>query len=169
MKRLAGFTLIELLIVMFIISIVTSVALLTISHNENHQMESFTHEITQLLTLAQEQAILEPTVLGLVLTGHSYQFASLEGNTISKNNSWNLLNDTLLGIHTIPDNLQLEMKIGNAAIAANNDTNTINPQIVISTNGDMTPFTLYIGKKAKKPRYAITGDANGNITYQLLS
>ena len=40
----------------------------------------------------------------------------------------------------------------------------LKPQIVISTNGDVTPFTIYVGRKGKKPLYAISGDADGNVT-----
>ena len=59
--HLNGFTLIELLVVIFIISIVTSVALLSISRNENKQLEAFTNELVQTVTLAEEQAMLQPS------------------------------------------------------------------------------------------------------------
>ena len=51
-----GFTLLELLVVLVIISIVASMAMLTIGHNQNKEMETFTKELTQTLTLAEEQA-----------------------------------------------------------------------------------------------------------------
>jgi len=71
-----GFTLIEILVVILIISIVTSVALLSISRNENRQLETFTKDLVQTLTLAQEQAMLQPAVLGLAIERHTYQFAA---------------------------------------------------------------------------------------------
>ena len=43
------------------------------------------------------------------------------------------------------------------------------PQIVISTNGDITPFKIYVAKTGKSPRYVISGDADGNITSKSLT
>lgn len=147
-----GFTLIEILVVIFIISIVTSVALLTISHNDNRQLESFTRELMQSLTLAEEKAMLEPAVLGVTLDKQSWQFSSFQPAAGKNKAAW------LDAQHlVIPSNI--DVSIDSKAI----------PQIVISTNGDITPFTIYIARKGKAPRYAITGDANGNISSRLLS
>jgi general secretion pathway protein H len=162
----AGFTLIEILVVLFIISIVTSVALLSISRNENKQMETFANELTQIMTLAEEQAMLQPTVLGLSLSEHSFQFASLQSAAGGKKNIWSPLQDSILGKHNIPSNIQINVIVGNAkAEKAEVDI----PQIIISSNGDITPFTIYVGKKGEKPRYAIIGDEDGNVTSKLLS
>ena len=168
-----GYTLIEILIVLFIISIITTVALLSIGRNENKQLESFTNEFIQTLTLAEEQAMLQPTVLGLSLDKQSFHFASLQAS-IGNNNktNWEPLNDTLLGKHSIPKNIQISVEVGDKHNSStDNETKEIsnNPQIIISTNGDITPFTIYIGKTGEKPRYAIKGDADGHITNQALS
>ena len=89
MKRSkAGYTLIEILIVVLIISIVTSVAMLSIGRNENKQMESFAQELMQMLSLAEEQAMLQPTVLGLMLSEQSLQFASFKPAFDSDKSSW---------------------------------------------------------------------------------
>ena len=165
----AGFTLIEVLVVLFIISVVTSVALLSINRNENKQMESFVNELRQIMTLAEEQAMLQPSVLGLTLNDHSFQFASLQPSADSKKNKWSLLEDTMLGKHDIPRNIQLNIVIGNASIKPAEETAIKTPQIIISTNGDITPFTIYVGKIGEKPRYAVIGDADGNVTTKLLS
>jgi general secretion pathway protein H len=155
-----GYTLIEILIVLFIISIVTSVALLSISRNENKQMESFANEVMQIMTLAEEQAMLEPNVMGLSFAEHSFQFASFQPSKEDNKNHWQPIQDSILGVHKIPDNIQVAVEAGGKGDM---------PQIIISTNGDITPFTLYVGKKGQKPRYAITGDADGNITNKFLS
>jgi general secretion pathway protein H len=157
-RRGEGFTLIEILVVLFIISIVTTVALLSISRNENRQLETFTNELTQMLTLAEEQAMLQPTVMGLAFKSSSLQFSRYES-------SWEPWQGASLGKRKVPDNIELKLEVANQKIDAANKT----PQIIISTNGDVTPFTIYIGKKGAKPRYAVIGDADGQITSQLLS
>lgn len=169
-----GYTLIEILIVLFIVSIVTSVALISISHNENKYLESFANDMTQLMTLAEEQAILQPAILGLSLNEQSFQFLSWQpmvnkDKKEEKKNNWAPLEDNILSNHMIPNNIQVQVRTGDKSSKSEEETKTDHPQIIISTNGDITPFTIYIGKKGQKPRYAITGDADGNITNKLLS
>lgn len=163
-----GYTLIEILIVLFIISIVTSMAFLTIGSNENRQLESFANELTQILTLAEEQAMLQPSVLGLSLNEHSFQFASYDSVTDEKTKVWTPLQDKLLGRQRIPRGVALSVEVGEKRTGSVQESEKNNPQIIISTNGDITPFTIYVGKPGEKPRYAIRGDADGSVTNKLL-
>lgn len=155
----AGFTLIEILVVMVIISIVTSVALFTVSRNENKQLESFANELVQIVGLAEEQAMLQPSVFGLSVNKHSFSFASYQPKS---ENEWRPLEDKIFGKHSIPHNIHVELKMHDQAEGAS-------PRIVFSTNGDITPFTIYVGKKGQQPRYAVRGDADGKVTSQLLT
>lgn len=172
-----GFTLVEILVVLFIISIVTSVAMLSISHNQNKKVETFANELTQLLTLAEEQAMLQPAILGVSFSSQSFQFASFEAVNETKK-GWVLLNDSILGKRTIPKNIQVNIKAGNVQFDAKDneeseeqdeEVEVFHPQIIISTNGDVTPFAIYVGKSGEKPLYVIIGDADGSITNKALS
>lgn len=168
-RSAAGFTLIEILVVLFIISIVTSVALLSISRNENSHVKAFASELTQMVTLAEEQAMLEPKVLGLTLGERSFHFAALQPAAGEKANVWQPIQDHLLGQHKIPNDIEIDVQVGTATHLASDDKAKSNPQIIISTNGDVTPFTIYVGKKGQKPSYVITGDVDGNVTNKALS
>jgi len=161
MKQARGFTLIEILVVIFIISIVTSVAVLSIGRNENKQVESFANELTQLVSLAEEQAMLQPKVLGLTLNQQYLQFSSLQAEGTKRN--WVPLDDNVLGKRDVPSGIEIGIQVGDALTKSDDDL-TKKPQIIISTNGDVTPFTIYVGRKGKKPLYAISGDADGNVT-----
>ena len=163
-----GFTLIEILIVLFIISIVSSVALLSIGHNENKRLASFANELTQTMVLAEEQAMLQPSVLGVILKDNSLQFVTLQSIT-DKNKSWLPLNDKVLNQHLVPDNIQLEIEVGGQRVDLSDDKAATMPQIIISTNGDVTPFRIYIGKKGERPRYMVVGEADGNVINKSLS
>lgn len=167
-KQSLGYTLIEILIVLFIMSIVASVALLSIGRNSHRELASFTNDFTQLLTLAEEQAMLQPAVLGLALNNNSFQFVSYDALKKEKQIAWIPLQDTLLGKHQIPSDIQLTVEVNGHPVSFL-PTAKNNPQIFISTNGDVTPFTIYVSKAGEKPRYVITGDADGNITNKLLS
>jgi general secretion pathway protein H len=176
-SRFSGFTLIEILVVILIISIVTSVALLSISQNENRKLQALSNEILQTLTLAQEQAMLQPSVLGLSIKPDSYEFAAYHRSEDVKKNAWVPLQDKLLASHVIPEGIELSMQLANQEHAnqghaseqqLNEQQPKHSPQIIISTNGDITPFAIYIGKKGQSPRYVIKGDADGNVTSNLL-
>lgn len=161
MKRTQrGFTLIELLVVILIISIVSSVALLTISHNKNKTLETVTSQLTQMVSLAEEEALLKPNVFSLSLNHHALQFSEYQLAADGNQNQWQPLHDALFSQDVIPDDVQISMHVGNS---------TDNQRIIISSNGDLTPFTIDVGEKGNKPRYRITGDADGNVTSQELS
>lgn len=157
-RKHKGYTLIEILIVIFIISIVSTVALVTIGHNKNRRLETIAKQITQMLTLAEEQAMLQPAMLGLYINESSFQFLIYQ-------QQWTVLQDKSLRSHSIPDNVALTFE--NPTSTDNND-DSLTPQIIISTDGDITPFTLYIGNKGDAPRYVIKGEADGTVTSQML-
>lgn len=169
-----GFTLIEILVVIFIISIVTSVALLSVGRNENKKIDAFAIELAQLITLAEEQAMLQPQVLGLLIDDQSLQFKSM--NQSGDKISWTVLEDKILGARAVPDNIELTLRLNGEKPKEPDDEKADDdeklkqiPQIIISTNGDLTPFSLYIGKRGQDPRYLITGDEDGHLTSQSLS
>jgi len=168
-----GFTLIEILIVILIISVVSSIGVLTISRNNNKEVEYFAKELTQVIQLAEEQAMLQSTVLGLVVSENSYEFVALSESRDKDNNKvtkWSPLEDRILGRHGIPDHVQMRVELRGAAKKENEATGdesaevSKEPQLVISANGNVTPFTIYIGQKGAKPRFIISGEADGTIT-----
>lgn len=164
--RAQGYTLIEILIVLFIISIVTTVGLLTIGNSDNREMQSIANELTQMVVLAEQQALLSPNVLGLTVKSHTLQFSSLQLAANSKKNTWLPLEDAVLKAYQVPSHIQISVNVGDKVLSEDEKKS---PQIVISTNGDITPFTIYIGKKGQKPYYAVIGDADGSITSKVLS
>jgi general secretion pathway protein H len=159
-----GFTLIELLIVMVIISVVGGVAMLTISHNQNTRFDNLAKQITNMLSLGEEQAMLQPVVLGMGFTETTFQFYEFDENKNSakdKSKAWRAVENPTLGLHQIPDGVQVTLKIRNKVIPTGNDQL---PQLIISTSGDIIPFTILIGKTGSEPSYQVVGEANGNLT-----
>jgi len=147
----SGFTLIEILIVLVIISIVSSVAILTVSHNQNKNLENLAHELQRVILLAEQEAMLRPATLGLALTSTSFQFYQYTTR-------WVPLSTPILGMHHFPATIQLQLKINHKIIPLNTP-----PVLIISASGDLTPFIILIGKKEAPPRYAVIGYANGQV------
>ena len=173
-KRVLGFTLMEILIVLLIGSIVTAVAMLTISRNQQKDIETFTKELAQLVQLAQEQALMQPEVLGLYFSQNYFQFSRLQTSipasqqqaaALFQQNKWVPLTDSVFKARDIPSNIQMTVNVGQGPISLEEATKQT-PQIIFSVNGEVTPFTIYVGKKDEKPLYVITGDQDGEVKTQ---
>lgn len=161
-----GFTLIEVLIVLLIISIVTGMAVLSIRPNEHQQIDRFGKTFLNQLELAEEEALLRTVVLGVTLREHDYQFMQWVLGQHGKKGHWEALNHPLLNEVFIPRGLKLQLQM-NRREKSSNRTNQ--PQIVISTNGNMTPFDLAVGKSGRKPRFVIHGRENGELTGDVIN
>ncbi|HSW70715.1 MAG TPA: type II secretion system minor pseudopilin GspH [Gammaproteobacteria bacterium] len=158
-----GYTLLEVLVVLVIISIVAGMAMLSLGHNENKELQAFTRELAEILSLAEEQALLQPTTLGLMLRPHS--FGLYEYRKTQHQMAWQALNDRELGIREMPADTQIILQIANQTVSQEEQGEK--PPIIISTNGTLTPFTMLIGKKNKKPRYKLSGLADGTISAEV--
>ena len=170
-----GFTLIEILIVMLIISIVGGVAMLSISVNQTTRYKNLAQQITALLALGEEQALLQDAVYGLGFSAKAFQYYQFD---VNKTPHWQPLTDKVMGKRTIPDGVQISVQVQGKLLPllkdeTNNDSDNVDlnkdafagvkPQIIFATNGDILPFTILIGKTGSLPRYQITGNANGSI------
>ena len=151
MKKCGGFTLIEILIVMVIISIVSGVAVLTITSNQSKSVEYFANRLTHLIQLSEEEAMLRPATLGLALTPVSFEFYEYK-------KKWLPLSDKIFGRQSIPGSIKISLSVEN-----NNAPLDGRPHIVISPSGDLSSFVIFVGKKNKPPMFKIIGEANGSV------
>jgi general secretion pathway protein H len=163
-----GFTLIELLVVIFIISIVAGVALLSIGQNKGTKIQAFTKQVHETFSLAQQQAMLHTMTIGIDLSDDSIQFYELQPQSRSSQMKWIAMKDRLINRIEIPTMIHIQLSSALKKVKSEK-SNQINPQIAISTNGDLTPFSLYLGAREEKPRYVIRGDIDGSIIQQDLS
>jgi general secretion pathway protein H len=151
-SKTAGFTLVEVLIVIVIISIVASITMLSIHFNHNKQIESLAQNIAGLITLAEEEAMLRPCVLGLAFTTDHYQLYSYDEN----NHHWQPLSSHIFNAQPIPKDTQITLKIHDKIISAEGK-----PYLIISPSGDIPAFTILIGKLNQEPLYQIIGKESG--------
>jgi general secretion pathway protein H len=153
-KPMSGFTLIELLVVLLIISVITSVALLTIRHNENKQLEVFSQQIISRLQYAQERALLMPVDIGVVLKDKTFSFveAVAENEADSAHTpKWLLSDDAALKSFSIENNISCAFKSKHAI------------SILISRDGEISPFTLSCGLNGKQFGYTISDTPSGTF------
>lgn len=156
LKLSHGFTLIEILVVIVIISITMSFALLAFGDFGNKRRmlvsaEQFTHDIK----LAQQQAILEGNVLGIAFNQQNYNVL-----TYSPTKGWQPFKTSRLHARSFPKgvimNLQKEQK------------QRFNPDIVINTSGELSPFTLKLSI-SNTSAVKVIGNVQGDLSMQLVT
>jgi general secretion pathway protein H len=157
-----GYTLIEILIIVLIISIIATFASLLfnrILHKRQAQM--IAHDLATIITVAQQQAILQPATVGLLFSKHQYTFYAWTFNPHSKLYYWQpIQHDQIFKTYSIPNALAITIK--SSLISQTSKENKI-PQINFLSNGNMTAFTLYISEKNKAVNYELIGEENGSI------
>jgi general secretion pathway protein H len=148
-----GFTLIEILIVIVIIGITVGFALIAFGDFGGSKRILFAAEqLENTLKLAQQQAILETSTLGLRIDNTSYQVLKF------KDDSWSTISDKgIFKIYYFPPKTTIILK---TLIK----TSQGNPSIVINSSGDMTPFTLSFGVNNEDIITVLKGTHDGNIT-----
>lgn len=151
-----GFSLLELLVVLVIIGIIISVAIAALGDfGLGRRIKVAITEFKNIVPLAEEQAILEPAVYGMTITQKGYGFYRYIkiGNKLQ----WQAItDDPLLRFRTWPTGSNVTINIEGVTPLP-----VAGPKIIISSSGDITPFSLEIG--AENPSYRIQVESNGTV------
>jgi type II secretion system protein H len=141
MHRRAGFTLIEVLVVLIIVAIITAVAVIAFGHFGRGLRERIVVEqFERVITVAQQQAILTPAVLGLGISAKGYRFYRYTRNAAGKP-TWQSMNDVLSKPIAFHHLFSLHVKIIGAYDNAK-QTRESQPAILFLPSGFVTPFEL---------------------------
>lgn len=169
----AGFTLIELLVVLIIISIITATTIFTATDGgRSRRMQAAVEQLKNAIELAQSQAILTQSVIGIEITPHTYQFILFTTQLDLKNHQLNPLwvsiaDNPILQLQKLPSYMQLnidvEAELFKDLQAKVNNTKALSPQAIILPSGSFTPFTLTLESSNKKTVYQLKGDSSGNV------
>lgn len=135
MNKNKGFTLIEILIVIVIIGITVGFALIAFGDfGETKRFQFAAEQLENTLRLAQQQAIIENSTLGLRINNSSYQILKFHPPA-----SWKPISSkNVFKVHYFPKGLVVTLKT---------DYKTMNnePAIIINSSGDINSFTLSFG------------------------
>ncbi|WP_115148739.1 GspH family T2SS minor pseudopilin variant LspH [Legionella quateirensis] len=150
-----GFTLIEILIVIVILGITVGFALITFGDFGASKRILFAAEqLANTIHLAQQQAILESSTMGLRIDSSSYQILKFQEST-----EWNPVSSKgIFKINYFPKNTVITLKTGNKAGQGT-------PAIVISSSGDVTPFTIVFGTTKEEVITILTGTHDGTLSF----
>ncbi len=152
-----GFTLIELLVVVVIIGVLTSLIALSIPSNDpSPQRES--RRFYQVLEAAREQAVLFNQELGVELRGNSYRVLQWQAQR------WRPLDTDLFSEYSLPENVSQVLWLDGLAqqdVAAGSDRPQ--PQILLFSTGEVTPFGWTLGDPAFNDQWRLSANALGEF------
>jgi general secretion pathway protein H len=111
-------------------------------------------QLVNTIQLAQQQALLEVSTLGVKIDNHGYQVLAFEEGKGFVSRQKN----TLFKMHYFPGNTVVTIKS-----ATQGTPNT--PAILLYASGDMSPFTLYFGT-SKEAIITLEGQQNGHMYFE---
>ena len=106
-------------------------------------------QFVRTITLAQQQAILTPTILKLTITKNGYQYDQYQQNLSSNQGEWKPLQDALSRRSAFQNLFSVTVKIQNKK------------EILFFPSGDVTPFTVEL--KNKSQDFFIGVNSNGAV------
>lgn len=174
MRRTYGFTLIELLVVLVIIGIVTTVALISLgSLGRDPPAKQAAMQLADLTGLAAEQAVMQSQQYGLLVEPHAYAFYIYDGH------GWaTAQDDSLFGRHQLGDDVTLTLELdgapvtlapppatvtdtapasGTASTPASGQAESVKPQLLFLSSGELQPFSLTVSGVDKSGDYTVKG------------
>jgi general secretion pathway protein H len=180
-RPVAGFTLIEVLVVVVLIGVLSAVALLSVgSVGLKSPLEDEARRLHALLLFAGEESLMQGRDLGLRLDPEGYRFLSYDPESFF----WEELSgDDLYKSRQLPEDVYMELFLEEQEVVLDSartesdaqgteredgdeegeKTAAPEPQLLILSSGEVTPFQLWIGQRFEQERYLIEGQANGQI------
>ncbi len=152
-----GFTLIEILIVIIIIGITIGFAMIAFGDfGESKRVKFAAEQLSTTLSLAQQQAILESSTLGLRIDNDSYQILKFYDSS-----EWKpISNKGIFKVNYFPKNTLITLK---STTKASHGT----PAIIINSTGEMTPFILQFSTKKEDLITTLRGSQNGTLSFDM--
>ena len=172
-QRESGFTLIEIMVVVFIIGIILTFARLSIGPSEGRLLHEEARRIATLLTLAQQEAVLNAQELALAVTEEGYSFQLYDGVT------WTTLQaDSVLRPRTLPERMVLDVLLdGEESLLkmtpkeetadekkkSSKEKEEEPLRILMLSSGEVSPFEILFHYAGQEDGYRIRGTLDGTI------
>ncbi len=150
-----GFTLIEILVVVIIIGITIGFALLALGDlGASRRAVVAAEQLSSYIKLVQQRAVLETNTLGISLNKGGYETYRFDRGT------WQPMPPkSIFHWRSFPNNIIAKLR--------SNSVNKLkNPDIVITSAGDMTEFTVDFATSQKNNIVTLLGEHDGELVLQ---
>ena len=150
-----GFTLIEIMVVVVIAAVLIGAVTLSFPPVGDKLLKENADRFSALISLAQDEAILQSNELAVEITPTGYSFYQ------NLNNSWTDLSENPFTKRELPKEINTKMYLDGILINLK-DREKSTPQVVILSSGEMTPF-IYTLQFKNKSEITLKINANGEI------
>ena len=155
-----GFTLIEIMVVITIAAIMIGAVVLAFPDSSNDRLKEHGRRFSALISLAQDESILQSQDLALAVYDSGYSFYR------RADAKWVAYSDKPFISRVVDGGLQAEVILEGVSIKLP-PLKKAKPQIVIYSNGEMTPFSYNLSNQ-EKSKYLIQFDGAGNLKQEFI-
>jgi general secretion pathway protein H len=161
-----GFSLLELLVVIAIIGIFVGAAVLSVGiAGTDRDGEREAARLKGVLDLVREEAIMQSRDFGVFFSRSAYRFYTYD----YARQAWLApANDRLLAEHALDERLDFTLVVEDRELVLDNefdaeDDDDPEPQVLILSSGEMTPFEARIFRDANAAEHVLTAAVDGTI------
>ncbi len=148
---------IEVLVVILIIGIIINFVVISLDiNNPSDALKVEARRLSSLIELASEEALLRSELIGIAFEDNTYEFLS-RGET-----NWEPIEDTVLRKRTLPEIMRIEL-LTDQTIEEKNQAESRQPDIVLLTSGEMTPFEIKVSSDLTEDYFRISGAETGTL------
>lgn len=150
-----GFTLVELLVVLFIIGLVTAVAMLSMSAGGgNRDVTEERDRLVGLIDFLREKAELENREYGLRVYQGGYEFMIYD----DREGAWiRIPDERILRGRRLPPSLETTLAVeGRVVVIPKQDAKDLAPQILLLSSGDVNDFELTVKRRGGALGFRVT-------------
>jgi len=143
-KATTGFSLLELIVVVFLVALLSTVAVLRLGVGQGIVVQSEARQFAQRLNLLMDEGLLSGQIYRIVvdIEEQTYEYQHFQ-------NGWNSISEKPFGKKLMPATVAFEMDVKQEGQV--NGTESINNFVVqINSDGTATPFEMRFGERAKK-------------------
>jgi general secretion pathway protein H len=163
----AGFSLLELLVVVAIIGLLVQAVTLSMGALGNdREIEQETDRLRGLLGLLHEEALMQTRDYGVMFTETGYRVYVFDYTQLQ----WVVpQTDRLLETHALRAQLAMRLVLDGREVPLeldfeSQDVESAEPQVMLLSSGELTPFTIEMERAGMAGRFELTGELDGKLS-----
>lgn len=165
-----GFTLVEVIIVIFILALASGLMMMRLSATSPARTtERAVKQLKSFLQVAQQQAIVQPAVLGLSLADEGYQILEYEATDPPV---WVPMSRRapFWQPQALDPNIRMRLIVDDQSVLIPLSLSLVQqPQVMLLPSGEITPFQLQIQYPGVDYTYLIEGNFAGGINLRRIN